>query len=49
MESFTIELASNASSELFPDNTLGSFTNFLPDQVNLQGQWGLQFRKFPTL
>ena len=39
MDSFTIELVSNASSELFPNNTLSSFTNFLPEQVNLQGQW----------
>ena len=39
MDSFTIELVSNASSELFPDNTLSSFTNFFPEQVNLEGQW----------
>ena len=39
MDSFTIELVSNASGELFPDNTLSSFTNFLPEQVNLGGQW----------
>ena len=39
MDSFTIELVSNASGELFQDNTLSSFTNFLPDQVNLEGQW----------
>ena len=39
MDSFTIELVSNASGELFPENTLGSFTNFLPEQVNLEGQW----------
>ena len=39
MDSFTIELVSNASGELFPENTLSSFTNFLPDQVNLEGQW----------
>ena len=39
MDSFTIELVSNASGELFPDNTLSSFTNFLPEQVNLDGQW----------
>ena len=39
MDSFTIELVSNASGELFRDNTLSSFTNFLPEQVNLQGQW----------
>ena len=39
MESLTIELVSNASGELFPDNTLSSFTNFLPEQLNLEGQW----------
>ena len=39
MESFTIELVSNASGELFSDNTLSSFTNFLPEQLNLEGQW----------
>ena len=39
MESITIELVSNASAELFPANTLSSFTNFLPEQLNLEGQW----------
>ena len=39
MESFTIELVSNASAQLFPGNTLSSFTNFLPEQLNLDGQW----------
>ena len=39
MDSFTIELVSNASSQLFPNNTLSSFTNFLPEQVNMDGQW----------
>ena len=39
MESFTIELASKASAQLFPDSTLSSFTNFLPEQLNLEGQW----------
>ena len=39
MDSFTKELVSYASGELFPDNTLSSFTNFLPEQVNLDGQW----------
>ena len=32
-------MVSNASGELFPVNTLSSFTNFLPEQVNLEGQW----------
>ena len=39
MDSFTKQLVSNASEELFLDNTLSSFTNFLPEQVNLEGQW----------
>ena len=39
MDTFTIDLVSNASGELFPDNTLSSFTNFLPEQVILEGQW----------
>ena len=39
MDSFTIALVSNAFGELFPDNTLSSFTNFLPEQVNLERQW----------
>ena len=39
MDSFTIELVFNASSQLFPTNTLSSFTIFLPEQVNLDGQW----------
>ena len=38
MDSFRIELVSNASAELFPNNTLSSFTNFLPEQLNLEGQ-----------
>ena len=37
MESFTIELVSNASAQTFPGDTLSSFTNFLQDQLNLQG------------
>ena len=39
MDSRTIELVSHASGELFPDNTLSSFTIFLPEQLNLEGQW----------
>ena len=39
MDSFTKELVANASGELFPDNTLSSFKNFLPEQLNLEGQW----------
>ena len=39
MEMFTIVLLSNASAQLFPDNALSSFTNFIPEQLNLDGQW----------
>ena len=38
MDSFTVEVVSNASGDLFPEKTLSSFTNFLPEQVNLEGQ-----------
>ena len=38
MDSFTIELVSKASSQLFRNNTLSSFTIFLPEQVKLDGQ-----------
>ena len=49
MDSFTIELVSNASSELFPDNTLSSFTNFCQIKSIWKGNGRLQFRKFPIL
>ena len=39
MESFSIELISNASAQQFPDKTLIPFTNFLTEQLNLEGQW----------
>ena len=39
MDSLTKELVSNASGELFPDNTLSSLTSFLPEQVYMEGQW----------
>ena len=41
MESFTIELVSNASAQPFPGNTLSSFTNFLLEQLNQEAQWEL--------
>ena len=46
MDSFTIELVSNASSQLFPNNTLSSFTVFLPEQVTLDGQWEVAISEF---
>ena len=45
MDSPTIELISTASGELFPDNTLSSLTSFLPEQLNLEGQWEVAISK----
>ena len=39
MDNFIVELVSNASSSVYPDNTLASFTNFLPEQLYLDGDW----------
>ena len=51
MDLFTIDLVSNASGELFPDNTLSFFTIFLPEQVNLEGQWEVAFSEisYPSM
>ena len=43
MESFTKELLFNASAQFFPNKTLSSFENFLPDQLNPEGQWDVAF------
>ena len=39
MEIFTDELHSSASSEFYPQNSTAPFTNFLPNQINLDGKW----------
>ena len=39
MDSFIIELVSSASTNVYPENTLASFSNFLPDQLTLEGNW----------
>ena len=39
MNSFYIELVSNASSQVYPQNAMASFTNFLPDKIELDGSW----------
>ena len=51
MDSLTIELVSNAYGELFPDNTLSDFTNFLLEQVNLEGQWEVAYSEisYPSM
>ena len=51
MESFTIELVSNTSGQLFPDKKLSSFTNFSPEQLNLEGQWeaAISEKSYPSM
>ena len=39
MDSFTIELVSNASLQLKSNNTLSYCTNLIPEQVNLEEEW----------
>ena len=39
MNSFTVELVLNASFGWYPNNTLSSFTIFVPEQINLEGEW----------
>ena len=47
MDSFTIELVSNASGELFPNDTLSSSTNFFTRASKFGGAMGgCNFRNF---
>ena len=46
MDSFTIVWVSNTSLQLFKNNTLSSFTHFLPEQVNLDEQWEVAISEF---
>ena len=43
MDSFTIDLVSNASLNFYPNNILSSFTKFLPEQKHLKGEWEVVF------
>ena len=51
MSSFNVELVSNASSDCYPNNTLSSFTNFLTEQTNLDGEWEIAITElsYPSL
>ena len=51
MDSFTIELVSNASFNCYPNNSLCSFTNFLPEQIHLKGEWEVAISEisYPSL
>ena len=39
MNSFYLELVSSAPSQVYPQNTMASFTIFLPDKIELDGSW----------
>ena len=39
MSSFTVELVSNATFDCYPNNSISSLTNFLPEQVNPDEEW----------
>ena len=47
MDSFTIELVSNASFNCYPNNSLSSFTNFLTEQIHLKGEWEVAISEIP--
>ena len=51
MDSFTIELVFNASFNCYPNNSLSFFTNFLPEQIHLKGEWEIAFSEisYPSL
>ena len=38
-DEFTIHLVSSASMNIFPDNTLAKFKNFLSQEINLEDDW----------
>ena len=48
--SFTITLVSSVSRNVFKDNTLANFKNFLSQEKNLQGEWRVAVTEitFPT-
>ena len=39
MESRIIELVSNASQDVYPNNTVSSFVNFFPENIEMNGDW----------
>ena len=47
MESFTKNLVPNASAFFFPEETLSSFTSFLPEQLNVEGEGEVSISEIP--
>ena len=42
MKLFYLELVSNASSQVYPQKTMASFNNFLPDKIEVDGSWEVE-------
>ena len=51
LELFTVDLVSNASTDFFQDSTLSSIEKVLPEQLKLEGQWGVAISKksYPSM
>ena len=51
MSSFIIELVSSASCDVYANNSLASFTNFLPNNLELDGEWEVSLLEisYPSL
>ena len=49
MSYFNVELVSNASFDCYPKITLSSFTNFLPEQINLDGEFEVAITELSNL
>ena len=51
MDSFTIEIVANASFNCYPNNSPSCFTNFLPEETHLKGEWEVAISEllYPSL
>ena len=49
MDFFTIELVSNTSFNCYPNNSLSSLANFLPEQIHLKGEWEVDISEISYL
>ena len=49
-DEFTVHVISSASMEIFDQNTLASFRNFVNDEIQLSGDWRVALSEiiFPT-
>ena len=51
MDCFPNGLVSNTSFNCYPNSSLSSFTNFLPEQLHLNGKWDVTISElsYPSL